>query len=245
MNSVVVAVLLAVSAATSPAVFRLPPGHDAFFVEDDLVYRRFLALMQGGAYRQIDQDRGTCEEVDQGTWEQTADGSLLLHSTHRALRFRALIAGPLSVVLDSQEKIDGLPVLATAVRRFLASTGDSVFTATSASEFAAPPVVLTVAADAETFRRDDLQSLLPQLEHAAAAERTNTYRLALLPSNGSPTLLILQDAVYQPADLPRVRREYHVAAHAAPPFYFAQTDARTFARRVGTWKTFRYPGGIE
>ena len=57
---------------------------------------------------------------------------------------------------------------------------------------------------------------------------------------------MLQDAVFQPGDLPRVRREYHVPpASPRRRFYFAQVDARAFAREVGPGAAFRFPGGAR
>ncbi len=227
-----------------PAAVRLPVGRDAYFVENNLVYRRFLELMHDGAYRQINQDRTHCAEADAGKWEQSADGTLRLHSTHHALRFRALVAGPLSVVLDSREKLDRLPTLAAAIRRFLDGTGDAVFAAPTVAEFDGQGLVVLAPA-AETFPRSDLQSLVQQIDHAAAAERTGTYTFTPWKPAGSPLLLILQDAVFQPGDLARVRSAYHVAPNAAPPFYFAQVDAREYAREVGRWEVFQFPGGPE
>ena len=129
------------------------------------MYRRFLALMHDGAYRQINQDRAHCAEADAGKWEQSADGTLRLHSAHRALRFRALLAGPLSVVLDSQEKLDRLPSLAAAIRRFLDGTGDAVFAEPTMAEFDGQGLVV-LAPTAETFPRADLESLVRQIDHA-------------------------------------------------------------------------------
>ena len=226
------------------AATHLPVGRDAYFVENNFVYRRFLALMHDGMYRQIDQERTHCAETDTGRWEQAADGTLRLHSTHHALRFRALLAGPLSVVLDSQEKLDGLPSLATAIRRFLDATGDAIFAAPTVADFDGQHLV-ALDPTAETFPRADLQSLARQIDHAAAAERTDTFVFTPLKPAGSPLLLILQDAVFETGDLARVRSAYHVALNAAPPFYFTQVDAREFAREVGRWQEFRFVGGTE
>ena len=226
------------------AVVHIPGGHDAYFEENNLVYRRFLELMHDGVYRQINQDRTHCAEADVGRWEQAADGTLRLHSTHRALRFRALLAGPLSVVLDGQEKLDHLPSLATAIRHFLDATGDEIFEVHAVAEFGTQQLV-AVSPAAETFPRADLQSLVQQIDHAADAERTGTYTFTVLKTAGSPLLLILQDAVFQPGDIASVRSAYHVAPNAAPPFYFAQVDTRVYAREVGRWQAFRFPGGTE
>ena len=222
--------------------FRLPAHRDAFFVENDLVYRRFLALMHDGAYRQINQDRTACAEVDQGTWDQTPDGVVRLHSTRHALRFRALTAGPLTVVLDSQEKLNALPRLAASIRRFLDSTQDGVFRTVAADELGADPASVAVGQGAETFSRDDVQSLLRQAEDTAASERTGVYPFMAVKPPGSTALLVLQDAVFQAADQARVRRDYPVKGNDAPPFFFAQVDARTFAREVGSWQAFHFLG---
>lgn len=227
------------------AASRLPVGRDVYFVEDNLVYQRFLALARDRSYHQYNKDRTSCHEVDQGTWEQATDGTVRLHSVHHALRFRALLAGPLTAVLDSQAKIDALPSLASAIRRFLDSTGDTVFAAQTIVEYDPPPALAAIDSRAETYRRDDLFSLLRQLDHAAATERSGVYPFALLKPPGTPALLILQDAVFQSTDLARVRRDYRVKPGAAPPFYFAQVDARTFFRDLGAWTAFRFPGGTE
>ena len=228
---------LAICALLTFHGFRLPAHHDAFFVEDDLVYRRFLALMHDGAYRLIHQDRTACTEVDQGTWDQTSDGAVRLHSARHALRFRALLAGPLSVVLDSQEKIDALPRMAVAIRKFLDETRDQVFAAGNVRDLGA-----VVSPGAETFSREEAQSLLRQVEDTSESERTGVYTLAAVETPGGPTLLILRDAVFQAGDLARVRHDYPAKGNAAPPFYFARVDARTFAREAGTWQAFHFLG---
>ncbi len=137
-----------------------------------------------------------------------------------------------------------MPSLATAIRRFLDATGDAVFAARTVAEFDGRRLV-AMAPTAETFPRADLQSLVQQIDHAADAERTGAYTFTVLKTAGSPLLLILQDAVFQPGDIARVRSAYHVAPNAAPPFYFAQVDAREYAREVGRWQAFRFPGGTE
>lgn len=230
--------LLAAGAVLTFSGFRLPVRRDAFFVENDLVYRRFLALMQDGAYRQINQDRTSCAEVDQGTWDQTPDGAVRLHSTRHALRFRALLAGPLSVVLDSQEKLDALPRMAAAIRRFLDETHDRVFAASTVDELGA-----VISPGVETFSREETQSLLQQVEDTAESERSGVYTFAAVKAApGNAALLILRDAVFQATDLPRVRHDYPVKGDGPPPFYFAQVDARTFAREAGAWQAFHFPG---
>lgn len=244
------AVLLPVAAAfpwlaTVQAEVRLPKDRDLYFIEDNLVYRRCLELMHDGDYRQIDKDRTSCREVDGGKWEQGRDGAVKLHSIHHALRFRALLAGPLSVVLDSQTKLDALPVLAASIRKFLASTQDTVFAPRTVEEYAGLPAVVAVDPRAETYRRDDLTALLRQIDDVTLAERDGTYTFTALKTPGTPLLLILQDAVFPADRLARVQREYRVKRGAAPPFYFAQVDARTFVRDVGAWTVFRFPGGTE
>ena len=101
--------------AAAPTTPRLTKKQDVFFIENDFVYRRFLQLARDGTYRQINRDRAAVE-VDRGTWEQTADGTVLLHFTRGGLRFHALSSGPLSITLDDPQKLAALPVAAGAIR---------------------------------------------------------------------------------------------------------------------------------
>lgn len=238
-------VALLLLATTARAEFRLPKNRDLYFIEDNLVYRRCLELMRDGAYRQIDKDRTSCREVDEGRWEQLPDGTVRLHALHHALRFRALLAGPLTVVLDSQAKLDALPALAAAARRFLTPTQDTIFAARTVEEYAGPPLTVAIDPHAETYRRDELFALLRQIDDAVSAERGGFYTFTPFKTPGAPLLLILQDAVFQADQLAKVRQECFVKPGAAPPFYFAQVDARTFVRDVGAWTVFRFPGGPD
>ena len=231
--------------AFAGAAFHFPKDRDAYFIEDNLAYRRFLELRRDGAYLQINQDRTSCREVDEGTWEQAANGMVRLHSVHHALRFRALLAGPLTVVLDSQAKLDAMPSLAAAVRRFLASRGYMVFTPHTVDECNLSLAVVAIDPGAETYRRDELTALLQQLDDATATERTGVYILAPSKRPDMPALLILQDAVFQASEVARVCRDYRVKPGKVPPFYFAQVDAPTFVRNVGTWTAFHFLGGTE
>lgn len=230
------------AAAPDPGL-RLPKNRDCFFAEDDLVYSRYLSLARDGTYRQINQDRDATVEADRGTWEQDAQATLSLHSTLRGLRFRALLSGPLTVVLDEADKLDALPALAAAIRRQLDAVPASVFDASDAGELAAPPAAVAVDRRADSFSRPDLSNLLAQIECTIRTERTRTYRLAPLRLPGRPLLLVLQGAVFGPGRAARTCREYRLPRHAAPPFYFARVDAPEFARRVGVWRKLELPGG--
>ena len=240
----VLTVLLQTSSGLSaaPKSVRLPKGRDSFFVENDLVYSRSLWLSSDGTYRQIDQDRSTSVEVDRGTWEQLADASVLLHSTYRGLRFRALLGGPLTLVLDSPEKIAALPAVSAAIHRLLANSEDIVFEAETAGELSVTPAVVSVDRHAETLRRDDLLSLAAQIDDTIRVEQTRTYLLTPMLLTNGPLLLILRGAVFSPEQIPAVCQDYHVPRGEAPPFYFAQTDAKTFANRVGRYWESRFPG---
>lgn len=229
----------------TPSRLRLPKGRDIFFVENDLVSSRCLDLSHDGTYRQIDQDRTTSTEVDRGTWEQATDDTVLLHSTGRGLRFRALLAGPLTVVLDSPGKIAALPEVAAAIRRLLENWKDVVFTAKTAAELNSPPALVSVDRQAETIRREDLLSLALQIDNTVQTEQTRTYVLMPVRVVNRPLLLVLRDAVFGPEQISSVYRDYGVPHGAAPPFYFAQTDARTFASQVGRYREFQFPGGLS
>ena len=229
--------------------FHLPAQKAAFFIQDNLVNSRLLDLEPGGTYRQIDVDGSVAAESDRGTWEQDAQGAILLHPTLSALRFRALSAGPLTIVLDRPGVLPTLPLLAGGMRRFLAQSGDDVFARSGIAEIGTalqtadvPPLALSIGQEAETFSRADLLSLAHQIDDLLWSERTNTYILSPVP-NAFPELLVLQDALFQARDLPRVLHEYRVKPGQSPPFYFARVDARTFARRAGRWKVLRLPGG--
>lgn len=225
-----------VSAAPSVHILQLPKDRDNFFVEEDLAYRRALRLARDGTYQQFNQDATATLEADRGTWEQNPQAIVLLHSTTRGLRFRAVRSGPLTVTLGGTETLDALPGLAAAIRRLLADSEAAVFRPETAAELGAPPAAVTVDSAAESFRREDLTSLLAQLDRALETERTHTYRLTPLRLPGRPLLLVLQDAFFGPDRAEEVTREYHVQRGAAPPFYFAQTDAAVFARRFEIYR---------
>ncbi len=214
------------------------------------MYSRLLDLEPAGTYQQIDADRAGAAETDRGTWEQDPQGAVLLHPTRDSLRFRALTSGPLTIVLDRPGVLPTLPALAKAIRLFLDGTRDDVLASKDVAEIQAVPdgpeeaaAALALAIDprAETFSRADLLSLAHQLDDLIWSERTNTYILSPVP-NASPPLLVLMDALFQAQDLPAIRRQYRVKPGEAPPFYFAQVDARTFARRAGRWKVLVWPG---
>ena len=222
---------------------RLPTKQDCFFTENDLAYSRFLRLSRDGSYQQIDQNSTGSTEADRGTWEQEADAVVLLHAERRGLRFRAVRSGPLTVVLDSPDKIAALPEVAAAIRRLLAASQDDVFEADAAHDLGAPPAAVTVDRRAETFSRSDLVALAAQSDAVYQTEHTHTYRLTPLRPAGGPLLLVLQGATFGPDQVEAVRRDYHVPRGDAPPFYFAQTDARSFANRVGRYQAAEAPDG--
>ena len=219
-------------------------------MQDNLVYSRLLDLATDGTYRQIDVDRTSSVETDRGHWETDASGEFLLHPAADGLRFRALTAGPLTVVLDRPGTMAALPSLAAEIRRFLGETGDAVFARSGIAQIQtalpadAPADVLSIDPSAETFTRSDLFSLAHRIDDLLWSERTNTYILSPV-THTSPQLLILGDALFQARDLPRVRQEYHVRNGEAPPFYFARTGLKAFARRAGRWKVLPIPGWAD
>ena len=231
------------SLVAAPDRLRLSKGRDSFFVENNLVYSRCLVLLHDGTYRQIDQDHTNSEEVDRGTWEQADDDTVLLHSTLRGLRFRALLVGPLTVVLDSPGKISALPEISAAILRLLATSEDAVFAASTAAELNSPPATMSVDRQVETFRREDLLALVAQIDDTVRTEQTRTYTLKPVAIANRPLLLVLRGAVFGPEQIAAVCRDYQVPRGEAPPFYFAQTDERTFANRVGHYRECQFPGG--
>ena len=224
---------------------RLPKNRDLFFVENDLAYSRYLRLSRDGSFQQIDQDAAGSAEVDRGTWEQDADDTVLLHSERRGLRFHALRSGPLTVVLATPGAVAALPEVAGSVRRLLAGSQDVVFGAEAASELSAPPAVVAVDRQAETFGRNDLTALAAQCDEVYQSEQSHTYRLTPMRPTGGPLLIVLQGATFPPGQVEAVQRDYHVPRGEAPPFYFAQTDARTFANRVGRYEAVEVSGGLS
>ena len=213
----------------------------SYYLQDNLVNSCLLAFAPDGTYRQIDVDRTTSAETDRGKWERDGQGNLLVHPSRDGLRFRALVSGPLTIVLDRPGTLTLLPLLADLARRFLADNEDSVFARTGIAEIEAGlpegsvANALWIEAEAETFSRADLVDLARQIDDLLWSERTNTYILSPVTKT-SPALLVLRDAHFQAADLPRVRQEFRVPPGQAPPFYFARVDAETFARRAGRWK---------
>ena len=214
----------------------LPKTRDSYFVENNLVYSRYLHLRQDGSYQQINQDHTGSAEADRGTWEQTQGGIVLLHSTRRGLRFRALLSGPMSVVLDRPDVMAALPQLAKAIEQLLNTSEDAVFESQAARDLSVAPATVAVDRQAETVQRNELEALAAQIEDTIQTEQTHTYRLTPVRPAGGPLLLILQDAVYEPAMVAQVKERYHVLAGGSPPFYFAQTEVQPFANRVGRWR---------
>ena len=225
--------------ATASTVPRLTKNQDQFFVENDFVYSRLLKLARDGTYQQINRDRSVAAEVDRGTWEQDSDGTLLLHYTRDGLRFRALLSGPLAITLDPAQKVDDLATAASAIRRWLAQSSDTAFATGSLREISTAPVAITFDPKAESFRREELESLARQIDNFVWSELHQTYRLSPYKPGKLPLLLIPCDATYQIADLPRVQTEYRVLPGQRPPFYFVQVNAETFAREAGNWQKLR------
>ncbi len=210
----------------------------AFYLQDNLVDSRLLELRADGSYRQIDVDRTSSVEADRGQWERDSRGAVLLHPTFAGLRFRALRSGPLNVGLDGPGALACLPETVASMRRFLAANDDAVFVRGGIAEMtsgAPAPGVLSIDANTETFGREELLSLARQIDDLLWSVHTDTYILSPVPDT-FPELLVLQDAQFQAGDVARVRAAYRVGPGQAPPFYFAQVDARTFARRAGRWK---------
>ena len=214
----------------------LPKNRDSYFVENNLVYSRYLHLLRDGSYQQINQDGQGSAETDRGRWEQTREGVVLLHSTRRGLRFRALLSGPMCLVLDGPEIMAALPRVAAAIRQLLATSEDAVFAAQAARDLSVPPATVAVRRQAEVVQRVELAALATQIEDTLQTEQTHTYRLNPLHPAGGPLLLVLQDAVFGPARLAQVGERYRVPRGGAPPFYFARTNERSFANRVGRWR---------
>lgn len=217
--------------ATTQPTLRLPKKRDAFFVENNFVYRRFLQLTRDGSYAQINRAGNTAAEVDRGTWSQDADGTVLLHFTRGGLRPHALVSGPLSIRLDDPENFGELPTTADAIRRWLAPSHDEIFAASSVREL---PVALDPKA--ESVRRTDLETLVRQIDDFTWSEQHQIFQLTLTKPANCPALLIPREAVFGLVDLARVCSEYRVLSGQAPPFYFVQVDAGTFAREAGPWQ---------
>ena len=223
--------------------------HEAFLVEDDLAYARCLDLMRDGTYRQINRDGHGSEEVDRGTWDQAAGGVLRLHARRHALRFHALVAGPLSVTLDSQAQRDALPALYHDIAGFLAASEDTVFSARDVAELVRhrneEACRLDIARDAETCGRAELVALTRQIANFIHTEASGVYVLTLARTAAGQPVFALADDPFQAADLPRVMREYRVSPAARPPFYFVPVEGRVFAAEVGAWRVPRLPGSPD
>ena len=222
--------------AAVPADLRLARKQDTFFIENDFVYRRFLQLSRDGSYVQINREHAVATEVDRGTWTQEADGTVLLRFTRGGLRWHALVAGPLSISLVDPQTFGALSTAAGTMRRWLAQSSDDVFAAEHLGELAQPPVMLTLDPKAESFRRAEVEALVRQIDDFVWSEQNRAFRMTLLKPPGSPKLLIQRGAVFEAGDLARVQQEYRVPRGQAPPFYFAQVDAKTFAREAGPWQ---------
>lgn len=222
--------------AETPAKLRLPKKRDAFFIENNFVYRRFLHLARDGTYSQINREGDTAAEVDRGTWSQEADGTVLLRFTRGGLRPHALLSGPLSIRLDDPQIFGALQGAADAIRHWLARSSDDVFAANGVREIPLAPVLVVFDPKAESVRRVDLESLARQIDDFAWSEQHRAYRLTLTKPVGLPALLIPRGATFDQTDLARVQREYPVSRGQPPPFYFVQVDAGTFAREAGVWQ---------
>lgn len=249
---------VAAETARTPEPLVLSKTADTYFMEDDVVYARFLWFQPSGHYRQINRDRTTSEEVDLGVWEQTAGGEIALHPTNGMLLFRALSAGPLLVMLDTQSRVDSLVTLRNAMVNFLRVYQDSFFARSALSDLGqektpeqagatAPEhaqVVLSEGVD--TFERSDLENLLRRIDWWLASKSTNRFLFEPVVQPGLPTLLIQRGAVFSKANLPVAHAKRVVAAAApAPPFYFARIDRQTFLARAGKWKAFANLGGLH
>ena len=229
----------------------LARNHEAFLVEDDLVYARCLDLLRDGTYRQINRDEHGSEEVDHGTWEQSAGGMLRLHATRHALRFHALVAGPLSVALNSQAQRDALPTLYHDIAGFLATADDAVFSTRDVADLVTngikdeEPCRLDISRQTETCSRGDVIALTRQIANFVHTEQSGVYVLAPTKTAAGQPVFMLADDTFQATDLPRVQREYGIPVGGRPPFYFVPVEARAFAREIGSWRVPRLIGSPE
>ena len=244
------AALLACGPHAAPAAgsgFLFPKGREAFLVEDDLAYARCLDLLRDGTYRQINRDEHGSEEVDRGTWDQSAAGVLRLRATRHALRFHALVSGPVSVALDSRAKRDAVPALHEAVGAFLAASEDAVFSARDVAGIGGGnvPSRLDITGQAGTCSRQNLEALARQMGVFIRAEAGGVYVLNPSKNADGPPVFALEGDTFQAGDLPQVRRVYRVPGGARPPFYFVPVEARVFAREVGSWRQPRLAGSPE
>jgi hypothetical protein len=214
--------------AALPLAFHLPRGTDSYFIEDAGAYRRLLHFSPGAAYSEIDQDRTTNAQTDRGAWEQDARGLILLHPVFHALRPRALVAGPLALVLDRPGALEALPILAEGIRAFLSGAQAGIFAADDARELDVRPpgfdAPLSFVQSSSAFARADLESLLRQIDDLLWSLRMNT--TILQPARvGDRRVLFLAGPLYQP-----------------PQHGFAQVDERTFARTAGAYAPLRSLG---
>ena len=253
---IVVAQCLSGAAAALGKPDLLLKADSAYFMEDDLVYARFFWFQADGRYRQINRDRSAAEEVDRGTWEQTGAGEIVLHPTHGMLLFRALSAGPLLVMLDTQGRIDSLPTLRGKIVSFLQSYQDPVFARGAVSELVSvlvdastPPMPEFARVDLppaqDTFERSDLEKLLHLIDVWLESKSRNSFVFDRLAESSTPDLLIQRGAVYSATELAATRSRCVTNPSTPPPFYFARIDRRTFVSRVGRWKPFVNLGGTD
>ena len=223
---------------------RLSRTVDTFFVEDDQAYTRCLWLEAAGTYRQVVNGFGLAREVDQGTWEQAAGGEVVLRPTNGALTFRAVSAGPLWLAFDRQAQVDSVPELLRAITGLLERFQDQVFARDVLAELESlTGGRITLPADAATFERTDLLELSRRLATWLQDRTSGAVVFDLLSEQPAPALLIQRGAVYAKDSLASVRRDYKVARTAAPPFYFARTDEKTWRLRAGRWLPFDHLGG--
>ena len=195
-----------VPGAAVPGGYRLPKGRDAYFIEDNLVYRRFLALTHDGAYRQIDKDRTSCAEVDQGTWEQAADGTraAAFHPSRVAIP-RAAGGSAWRGARQSGEDRRAAP-LAAAIRRFLASTEDTIFDARPSTNSTRRPLRRSFDPPRGNLPpRPTCSPSLRQIDDAASAERTGIYTLHAVENPRHPGAADPAGRGVPAADIARVR----------------------------------------
>ena len=151
------------------------------------------------------------------------------------------------MVLDSPAKLDALPALAAASRRFLDRDRDAVFVRAHGrmqhagavdGRHRSPGGNLTAATTCwPSLRQIDMRRSSRTHRHLHFHPLKNARRAAAADPAG---------AVFQAGELARSTPELPVVeTGAAPPFYFARVDARTFAREVGRWTAFRFPGGAD
>ena len=197
----------------------------------------FLQLARDGTYRQINRERTTGAEVDRGTWEQSAEGTLLLHLYPGRIALPRPAERPACHHGRRPSKIDAMLASANAIRRWLAPSGDVVFAAENVDKIAVFPLCSRLLRKPSPFAAATSKAWRGRSTIFVRTEQTHTFRLTPVDAGGR-RLLVQEDAVFQAADLPRVLTEYPVRT-GRPPFYFAQVDAGTFAREAGSWQELR------